>query len=136
MLIFLPASAGTGFVSAYFGTGTDDGLGYDISFNIEPPVPLFFKPGLFMMNLLKTILFISGLKLHDPFGILRTALGTGEDLQPQPPGLFTPVPGLFDIDLIFAVFAAGIHDIGNGVDYIGGIPTSHEGFRRGRDAGA
>jgi hypothetical protein len=135
MLIFLPASAGTGFIPAYLGSGTDDGLGYNSSFNIKPSVPVFFKPGLFMMHIIKPIPFIGGLKFHGPFGILRTALGTGENLESQPPGLFTPVPGLLDINFFFAVFAAGIHDVGNGMYDIGGIPASHEGFCSGGSAG-
>jgi hypothetical protein len=136
MLVLLPASTGTRFVPAYLRSGAGDNLGRYIPINIEPPVPLFFKPGLFMVNILKAVSLIGGLKLHDPLGILRAASGTGKDLQPQPPGLFTPVFGLLDVNGIGAVFAAGLHDVANGMFYIGGIPASHEGFRSGRHSEA
>jgi hypothetical protein len=133
MLVLLPTAAGARLVAAYLRSGTGNGLGDNIPLDIEPAVLLLFKPCPFMVNVFKSVQFISGLKFHDPRGILTAALDAGEYFEPQPPGLFTPVPGLLDINLILAVFATGIHNISNGVGYIGRIPASHKGFRRGRE---
>jgi hypothetical protein len=131
MFVFLPASAGAGFVPSNLWNGTDYGLGHDIPVFIQPLAVFALKPRPFMMNILKAVPFIGGLKFHGPFGIAGTALENRKDLKAQPPRLLTPGPGLLNINFRFLIFDTGTDDVVNGMLHIGGITAAHKRLRGG-----
>jgi hypothetical protein len=129
MFVFLPASAGAGFVPSNLWSGADYGLGDDIPVFIQPLALFSLKPCPFMMNILKAVPFIGGLKFHGPFGIGRAALENREDLKALPPGFLTPGPGLLNINVRFFSLDTGAEDVVNGMFHIGGITAAHKRLR-------
>jgi hypothetical protein len=131
VFVFFSAAAGAGIITAHLGAGADYGFRDNIPFVIKPVILLFFEPGPLVVKVPKAVPLIGGLKFHDSFGIRRAALFHGDNFKAQPPGLFTPVPGLFQVNTGIVLSDTGVYDIIYRVFRIGAVAASHQGFGAG-----
>jgi hypothetical protein len=131
VFVLFSAAAGAGIITAHLGAGADHGFRDNIPFVIEPAIPLFFEPGPLVVEVPKAVPLIGGFKFHGSFGISGAALFHGDNFEAQPPGFFTPVPGLLQVNTGVVLSDTGIYDIIYRVFRIGAVAASHQGFGAG-----